>query len=121
MIYVRVKHPSKISKCRYCGYVVSSSLNYQMKRHMELWHSAQIKAKAEKANEITILATACLELGHDEQLNDYEPTNDYEQTNKGEPLNETPKKQQKEKPEGFTKAKTKNSRTETVSVPPKTP
>lgn len=37
-----------------------------MKRHMELRHSAQIKAKAEKANEITILATPCLELGHDE-------------------------------------------------------
>jgi hypothetical protein len=33
---------------------------------MELRHSAQIKAKAEKANEITILATPCLELGHDE-------------------------------------------------------
>jgi hypothetical protein len=41
---------------------------------MELRHSAQIKAKAEKANEITILATPCLELGHDEQLYDYEPT-----------------------------------------------
>jgi hypothetical protein len=54
---------------------------------MELWQSAQIKAKAEKANEITILATPCLELGHGEQLNDYEPTNNYEQTNKDEPLN----------------------------------
>jgi hypothetical protein len=39
-----------------------------MKRDMELWQSAQIKAKAEKANEITILATPCLELGHGEQL-----------------------------------------------------
>ena len=84
-----------------------------MKRHMELRHSAQIKAKAEKANEITILATPCLELGHDEQLNDYEPTK------KDEPLNKKQKKQQKAKPEGFTK--TKNSRTETVSGPPKTP
>ena len=121
MMYVRVKHPSKIIKCRYCGYVVSSSLNYQMKRHVELRHSAQIKAKTEKANEITILATPCLELGDDEQLNDYEPTNNYEHTNKDEPLNKTTKKQQKAKPEGFTKAKTKNSRTETVSVPPKTP
>jgi hypothetical protein len=36
-------------------------------------------------------------------------------------LYKKPKKQQKAKPEGFTKAKTKNSRTETVSVPPKTP
>ena len=88
---------------------------------MELRHNAQIKAKAEKANEITILATPCLELGHDEQLNDYEPTHNDQQTNKDEPLNKKPKKQQKAKPEGFTKAKTKNSRTETVSVPPKTP
>ena len=54
---------------------------------MKLWQSAQINAKAEKANEITILATPCLELGHGEQLNDYEPTNNYEQTNKDEPLN----------------------------------
>jgi hypothetical protein len=36
-------------------------------------------------------------------------------------LTKKTKKQQKAKPEGFTKAKTKNSRTETVSVPPKTP
>ena len=92
-----------------------------MKRHMKLRHSAQIKAKAEKTNEITILATPCRELGHDEQLNDYEPTNNYEQTIKDEPLYQKPKKQQKAKPEGFTKAKQKNSRTETVSVPPKTP
>lgn len=73
-----------------------------MKKHMELRHSAQIKAKAEKANEITILATPCRELGHDEQLNDYEPTNNYEQTIKDEPLYQKPKKQQKAKPEGFT-------------------
>jgi hypothetical protein len=59
---------------------------------MELWHSAQIKAKAEKANEITILATPCLELGHDEQLNDYEPTHNDQQTNKDEPLNKKPKR-----------------------------
>ena len=82
---------------------------------MKLRQSAQIKAKAEKANEITIPATPFLGLGHDEQLNDYEPTK------KDEPLNKKQKKQQKAKPEGFTKAKTKNSRTETVSVPPKTP
>ena len=63
-------------------------------RYVELIHSAQIKAKAEKANEITILATPCLELGHDERLNDYEPTNNYEQTNKDEPLNKKPNKQQ---------------------------
>ena len=89
---------------------------------MELRNSAQIKAKAEKANEITILATPCLVLGHDEQLNDYEPTNNYEQTNKDEQLNKKPKKQPKAKPEGFTKAKAKKtSRTEAVSVPPKTP
>ena len=80
-----------------------------MKRHVELRHSAQIKAEAEKANEIAILATAFLGLGHDEQ------------TTKDEPLNTKPKKQQKVKPEGFTKAKTKNSMNETVSVPPKTP
>ena len=66
---------------------------------MQLRHSAQIKAEAEKANEITILATPVLGLGHDEQLNDYEPTN------KDEPLNKKQKKQQKAKPEGFTKQK----------------
>ena len=36
-------------------------------------------------------------------------------------MGKKPKKQQKANPEGFTKTKTKNSRTETVSVPPKTP
>ena len=101
MRHVRLKHPSKIIKCQYCGYVLSSSLKYQMKRHMELRHSAQVKTETNLANEITIPATPFLGLEH------YEPTNNYEPVN--------------QKPEGFTKTKTKNSRTETVSVPPKTP
>jgi peroxiredoxin family protein len=74
---------------------------------MELRHNAQIKAKAEKANEITILATPCLELVHGEQLNDYEPTNNYEQTNKDEPLKKKQRNNRRQNQKDLLKQKQK--------------